>query len=698
MADGATTDFFQRQDDARRNTGRLLFLFGLAIFVLSVGTYVAIGAIWVGFDPQTAPLLEGGQLQMFDVGLAIAALLGTGVFIFLGSMFKTSNLKKGGSAVAETLGGTEVDSSAKDPQIRRLVNVVEEMSLASGVPVPRIYVLKNEPGINAFAAGYSTNDAAVAVTQGALDQLTRDELQGVIAHEFSHILNGDMRLNIQLIGVIHGILLMYLTGRVMLRLLFSGGSRRSGRRSRGGGGGGGGAIAAFALAGAVLALFGLGGLLCGRMIKSAVSRQREYLADAAAVQFTRNPDGLAGALKKIGGYSHGSRLQATEAEEVSHMCFGRVKRKWNASSWFSTHPPLEKRIRAIDPSFDGTYEVIKGPSKQRRVALDTSRVDVDRARALAGGSDSSSGAQGSMMAQGAAVAAMASASGPRRQMEFDVDVDEVVESVGTVSPDRLTYCASLLKEIPEPLMEARSNLMGAMAVVYTLLLDEDAEERKKQSRLLKKYAQPGIVEEAKRLWPAVGELNPELRLPLVDLLMPTLRRMTASQFQAFSAMVDRLIWADDKVILEEFVLEKVVLHHLEVALHDASRKVVQFHSWAALTRDVENVLSCLAHVGHDSEGAARTSFAEGLSKLPPKIGNRLEYRPPEAWTFSNISASLDRLSVSSPMIKKKVVEACAYCVMGDGEVVVEEAEMLRAICESLDVPLPPFIPKAAQRA
>ncbi len=685
-----STDFFQRQDDARRNTTRLIVLFGLAIMGLSAGTYIALAMIF-GYS--------GANVKLVDPFLAVVSLVGTAAFILLGSAYKTSALSKGGSAVAESLGAVEVDASSPDPLRRRLVNVVEEMSLASGVPVPRIYVLENEPGINAFAAGYTINDAAVAVTQGCLQQLTRDELQGVIAHEFSHVLNGDMRLNIRLIGVIHGILLMFFTGRILVRTLGMGRGRSS--SSRGGGG-----VAALAIGGLVLMIFGYAGVLCGRLIKSAVSRQREYLADAAAVQFTRNPAGLAGALKKIGGYTHGSKITAANAEEISHMCFGNVKDggfSSLSSKMMATHPKLEERIRRIDPSFDGNYVKLEAGSNAA-VAGNIAGVSAMAAGGGGGAQPASSGGGGAM-SQGTAVA-MASAATTRggndwstddRTLEYTVNADDVLQSVGEASPERLVYCATLLDEIPRPLMEARSNILGAIASVYTLLLDEDLEERRKQGQLLHKYCDPGVVDESRKLWPAVATLEQEFRLPLMDLLYPTLRRMTDDQFHNFSSMVDRLIMADGKVVLKEFIIQKVLMHRLELSLSEPKRKVVQFSAYAAVVGDMQFLLSCLADVGHDDINDAAASFDAGRDRIPAKYGQQIRFLPTDEWTFSQVGVALDRLATASPTIKKTVVDACAYCVMGDGVVTVEEIELLRAICESVDIPLPPFIPEATRR-
>ena len=696
MSERATTDFFERQDDARRKTGWLIFLFALAIVLLSGGMYLALG---IALNPEAVPLLaEAEQGAYFDVQLAILALICTSAFIAIGSLWKSSALKQGGATVAEELGGREVDSGASDPLERRLVNVVEEMALASGVPVPRIYVLENEPGINAFAAGFSMNDAAVAVTRGGLEQLTRDELQGVIAHEFSHILNGDMRLNIRLIGIVHGILLMYMTGRIMLHAT-------GGRRRRSSSGNNKGAAAILAI-GLIMMIFGLAGVLCGRLIKSAVSRQREYLADSAAVQFTRNPEGLAGALKKIGGFEHGSQLQSEQAEEVSHMCFEKSSSRGTLSKltgqMMSTHPPLEERIKAIDPSFNPDRGFKRLGADTKRAQLGSERGASAATSGLAAGAGASGGGGAAAQQRGGGGAAAQPRGGyewstPDRQLDYDMQADDVVNAVGETSPQRLVYCSTLLDEIPRPLMEARSSLMGAMAIVYTLLLDDDPAERQKQGESLQRYADPGVVEESRKLWTAVCRLDDEFRLPLMDLLVPTLRRMTKEQFQEFSAMVDRLIQADDRVSFHEFVLERVLLHRLEIAIYDADRSSVQNRSISKARRDIELVLSALAYVGHDDLNTATMAFDEGVQRLPKKIGGDVEFLSRDDWRFESVGAAMERLSVASPKIKKVFVDACAYCVMGDGQVVVEEVEMLRAICETLDVPLPPFIPEATRR-
>ena len=340
------TDFFTRQDAARRKTTRLVVLFVLAVLAIMVSIDLLLAAT-IGYASGGS---EGGRRDYWaiatDPWLVGLAVIGTLVVVGGGSLFKVAQLRGGGKVVAEELGGRLLHPDTSDPTEQQLQNVVQEMAIASGTPTPPVYLLDHEQGINAFAAGFTPSDAVIGITRGTAERLTRDELQGVVAHEFSHILNGDMRLNIRLIGILHGILIIGLLGYFVLRAsMFSGYRRRSSRDQ------GGGAMVLLAL-GAGLAAVGFFGTFFGNLIKAAVSRQREFLADASAVQFTRHPDGIAGALKKIAGFSAGSRVQSPNAPAASHMFFGRATGGF--SGMFSTHPPLEERIRRIDPSWDGT--------------------------------------------------------------------------------------------------------------------------------------------------------------------------------------------------------------------------------------------------------------------------------------------------------------------------------------------------------
>ena len=606
----------------------------------------------IGVDPEffVMPLLDEEVAFSFHPDLAAMALFATAAFIGGGIFLKMASVRDGGAAVAEGVGGVEVNAGAEDPQIRRYVNIVEEMSLASGVPVPRTFVLEDQLGINGFAAGFSINDAAIAVTAGALEHLNRDELQALVAHEFSHILHGDMKLNVRLIGILHGVMSIYTVGHTIVE----GASATANTTGRGvrtrqplnaGGINPLGLLIAFP--GAILMAIGFGGLLGSRLIKAGISRQREFLADASAIQYTRNPEALAGALKKIGGCTYGSVLQGAGAEEVSHMCFGEASSNW------LTHPPLEERIQAVDPTFnpDLGYRVLEvGEEKEPP------------------------------------------ASAPEEQESVGGVADEIVSMLGEATPESLIYCGLLLESIPEPLMEARGSLAGAVAASYLLLLDDDRQTRKAQAEIIQTETSPSVAREAQKLWPSIRKLDDELRLPLMDLLFPMLRQMTEEQEQEFMAVAERLIQVDDSVNFREFILERVVLHRLRAAGSDKKGRAAQFNSFSGVSRDLENILSAVAYVSSEDPAHIKQAFVVGRECFPPVVAKKLEFRERSRWTFEQIGASLERLAASSPAIKRATIDACAHSAMSDGEVVAAEAQILRAICDHLDAPLPPLMP------
>ena len=339
-------DFFAQQEKTRKKTKWLVIYFILAVAAMIVAIYIASLLIFSGVQLHQHRFNdEQPQFDLWNPQIFLGVALGTIAVILIGSSYKTMALAAGGSAVSEMMGARLVSANTTDPDERKLLNVVEEMAIASGVPVPQVYVMDDENGINAFAAGHKPGDATVTVTRGCMKLLSRDELQGVIGHEFSHILNGDMRLNLRLMGTIFGILCLAIIGRILLQ------TARGGGRSRG--------QNPLPILGLALLIIGYIGVFFGRLIQAAVSRQREFLADASSVQFTRNPNGITGALKKIGGLGeNGSRLAHARSEELSHMFFSN-----GISEAFigllETHPPLDERIRAFDPNFDGKFPYVR---------------------------------------------------------------------------------------------------------------------------------------------------------------------------------------------------------------------------------------------------------------------------------------------------------------------------------------------------
>lgn len=640
MASVGTMDFFTSQEVARRKTSVLIFYYVLAVIFIMVGVYLAFAATFIGVKAKTGT--EFSVKQLWNPEIFLWVIGGTVLIVLGGSAYKISSLSGGGASVAEMLGGRPINANTRNADEKKVLNIVEEMAIASGTPVPRIFLLENETAINAFAAGFAPSNAVIAVTRGCIKQLSRDELQGVIAHEFSHILNGDMRLNIRLIGVLHGILIIGLVGFWIFRISLYSGSFRS-RNGKGN-------KIPIVLLGLLVMIIGYIGVFFGKLIKSAVSRQREFLADASAVQFTRNPDGIGGALKKIGGFSGGSKLQTTHAEEASHFFFANGL----ASSFISlmaTHPPLQERIRRIDPSFSG-----------------------DVKSAARGGAAPAAGAAGF-------------AGAPSRNA---VQPEQVVSSVGAPQAEHLDYAAQLISAIPGKLMESVREPFGARAVVYSLLLNKETKPRKIQLQRLAEHADEVVYRETGKMIPLIENIGPELRLPLLDLSIATLKELSPSQYEAFHTNVNCLVEADEQIDLFEFTLQRMITGHLEPVFKKVKPPPIKYHDIGQVLNDCMALLSCLAYWGTDDMADAESAFAKGAEKI--QRGGIGVIKPTDQCGLDTLLTALDKLKNASPAIKKRLINACTGCIAMDGKVTIEEAEVLRSIGDSLDCPIPPFLP------
>ena len=644
-------DFFERQDKARKNTKLLVFYFGLAVILIVASIYLVSLFVFHG----AANYKHRGyavEFSLWNPTLFFYAAGGTLAVIVCGSLFKTMQLSAGGSAVAESLGGRLVDVTTNDPDERKLLNVIEEMAIASGVPVPKVYVMDGEQGINAFAAGHNINDAAIGVTRGCITTLKRDELQGVIGHEFSHILNGDMRINLRLMGIIFGIMCLAVIGRQLLN------ARSGDSRDRN----------ALPLLGIVLLILGWVGVFFGQLIQAAVSRQREFLADASAVQFTRNPDGLSGALQKIGAAHHGSQIENEHAAEASHMFFGNAM-KSSLFNAFATHPPLEERIRAINPNWDGTFpqagddheveELLTRKSKARPSAMPTIIPGLPTG------------------VTGTAAAAML------------IQADSVMPNVGNPTPQHLRYAVEFRESLSENIRNSARDPHGACALLYALLLSEDQGQREAQLQELAKLTNATLPAQIVALWPEVSAIAQHARLPLVNLAIPALRQLGAAEFNSFSQTLKWLIESDEQIVLFEFVLSKIIHRQVESHFTRARPAATQFYTIKPLAPDCERLLSALAHTGQRDPQDITKAFQTGVPFV--RAGVPMVLLPQNACGLSEINESLDRLALAVPQIKKNILEACVRVVGADGVIQENEAELLRGIAESLDCPLPPFI-------
>ncbi|MQM30190.1 MAG: heat-shock protein HtpX, partial [Candidatus Accumulibacter phosphatis] len=517
-------NFFESQERVRKNTTLLVVLFALAVVALIVMANVLVMLVF-GFISSTQ--LRDGQALIRQMDWATFAAVGAGVcaVVLAGSLYKMIALSAGGKIVAESLGGQLLAQNSQDLNQRKLLNVVEEMAIASGTPVPPVYLLADEPGINAFAAGFSPRDAVIGVTQGAIERLNREQLQGVIAHEFSHIFNGDMRLNIRLMGVLNGILVLGIIGYFLLRAAPFSGRRRGNDK-------GGAGILALALG---LMAIGFAGTFFGNLIKAAVSRQREYLADASAVQFTRNPNGIAGALKKIGGLAYGSSVRSPGAAAASHAFF--AKGISGFTQWLSaTHPPLEKRIRRIDPQWDGLFDVSESPAEsaiERESGIENAAQHASARKRV--------GSVGTMAAGSVAAELMA-----------------VMAQVGQPQPQAVDYARALLAELPAPIQDAAREPYGARALVYGLLLDKGEAVRTRQLNQLQAYADPDVFALTRALMLPLDTLDVRFRLPIIDIAMPALKQLSAAQYRSFKGNLLALIAMDARVDLMEWSLQKIL--------------------------------------------------------------------------------------------------------------------------------------------
>ncbi len=651
-------DFFEHQEQARRKTGRLVLMFIAAVIGIIAMVYLVVAIAYLYLNGNQPPGQGPAPTLWHPVLLLV---VGTAVIfiVSMSSFVKISQLSAGGRVVAESLNGRLLDSGTNDPDERKLLNVVEEMAIASGVPVPDVYVMDREQGINAFAAGFSKDDAVIGVTRGCMQLLNRDELQGVIAHEFSHILNGDMRLNIRLIGVLFGILVIGLIGRMVLSNMYYAGGGRSRSSSKDNG------SAALAILGVALALMVIGfvGYFFGSLIKAAVSRQREFLADASAVQFTRYPDGIAGALKKIGGHSYGSKVADPHADEVSHMFFGQGVTSWMGGLG-ATHPPLDQRIRRIQPSWDGRYTEPE-PSKTSGMAksrdTQASREAV-RKRALA-----------ALAAMGAGAAI------------------DVAQHVGRPTEAHVEQARQIIDDIPDVVKQAAQSSLGACAVIYGLLISQDEAIRQKQEALIRESAEPASVTEALRLYKHVREMERSAWLPALDLAMPALHNLSAKQYEAFKRCVLGLIQADGRMDLFEWMLGKVMLNRLAPVFESGKRRRARakYYALRPVLQPLTVLMSTLAHFGSREYESAQKAYETGMRYLP------FEPKPAmldaEACGLHELDGALEQLKLIGPREMRAVINACAACIKSDREVTISEAELFRAVCDSLGCPMPPIV-------
>jgi Zn-dependent protease with chaperone function len=657
--------FFEHQQLARRNTRVMVFFFLLAVLAIVATVDLVVGAVYLWnmtvHVPRGAP--PPGLAQLFalvPVHVYVWGAIFTGGVIFFVSLVNMAKLSEGGAAVARMVGARRVAPDSRDPLERRLVNVIEEMAIASGVRVPAAYVMDRERGINAFAAGWDVSGSVIAVTRGTLETLTRDELQGVIGHEFSHILNGDMRLNIRMLGVLAGIVFIGSIGSFLMR------NSRGSRDSRG--------AAALVAIGLALLVIGYVGLFFARMIKAKVSREREFFADASSVQFTRNPDGIAGALDQIRASGAGAAISTRHAEELSHMFFGESVRL-GLGGLFDTHPPLEERIERVHPGF---------------------RPSSYRSRRPPPGSDAGSGA-GAPTASPPPQAAAGFADAPVQEgrrpgdlgTEWGRSASDSAKLVGTLSAGTVDYAARLLASLPPELRASLREPDGACAALIALLLAPAEDVMEKQLQALEAAGMAALAARARDAVAYTRRLGPVFQLPVVDLALPALKSASDAARLELLAAFQAVIYADRRITLHEFV----VLTLVRQQLGPKGKPAVGTKKLADLREQAGLLLLLMAHAGTraDASGARQAELEAALAAGAKEMGLAPPPAPTAALTLDAVAAALQALKTLAPLQKALLVKGLFAAVTADGAIRVAEAELMRLAGAVLDCPLPPLI-------
>lgn len=609
-------NFFQAQKKARNNTRLLTALFIGAVLSLVILTNLLVLVFFVDTAPNLS-IIE--QIRYAPTQLWLYTSLGVIGLIAVASGFKFLALQGGGKAVAESLGGLLIHQNTRDPQQRQLLNVVEEMAIAAGMPVPPVYLIR-ENSINAFAAGFGIHDAVIGINQGTIDLLNRQELQGVVAHEFSHILNGDMRINLRIIALLNGILILGIIGGGIMR-----GSMFSRSRERG----------ALIALGIGLLVIGYGGTFFGQLIKAAVSRQREYLADASAVQFTRSSQGIANALKKIGAHSSGSLINSPQADENSHLFFGAIK---SFSNMMATHPPLDARIKALDPNYK--------PSKTTDRAASTS---VNGASGFAGNS---------------ANAGISQLSGNAN----------------------LPVAKQMIESADAALNQASHDTFEARALVYAMLLSADDRVRAEQMQLIEQLAEPGVPHIVPTMLERIRQQSQQKKLLHLDQAMPTLKEMSHPQYQRFYDLTAKLIVADQAVDIFEWVIHRVITQELYAHFVQPFRSSGRIKRGRKVDKPVRMILSLLATVGSENNDLRHLAYRRGMNHW----GSDLAMAQLQHFDYQGLNQSLEYLRELNTDLKQRFIDACAAVVFADDKMTADEFALVKGIAITLECPMPPI--------
>jgi Zn-dependent protease with chaperone function/uncharacterized tellurite resistance protein B-like protein len=679
----APKNFFQRQEEARASSLRLIPLFLFAIAGVVVAVYVVftvIAFVTGGFIHFWRGVFQDGltyDFPFWEADRAIVIALIVLVLFLYNSIRKTLQLREGGRAVAALLGAKRINPGAEDPQKRRLLNVVEEMSIASGVPVPDVYVLEREPSINAFVAGHSIDDMIVGATGGAMKYLSRDELQGIIAHEYSHIFNGDMALKMRLMGWVHGLFAVTAIADWVMDRRNASFDREFANTGEVKLYGGQMFMDIFiSIVGFILSFIGWHGAVFGRMIKAAVSRQREHLADAAAVQYTRYPEGLAGAFEKVQKWPDGAKVICPHAEEASHMFFADALQGDQFFLFLSTHPPIGERINRVRNMMG------RAPSQAEIAKKETEAMRLEESKQPAPKPKT----KDSITVQRPPILQQLSTDLPLPPVV--TPATEALAQVGMPMAEHLVFATKLLESLPEELKSAAHDTERAKALMFALLLSSDPGVRTMQLESVKQAENETAITQTTHLHELVAKLPAHARIPLVELALPALRGMSAEAYRAFDQLVRKLVMADQELDVFEFALQHILRRHLGAHFLGRSSPDIRYHTVKALAGDVSVLLSALASVGQLAW--RQEAFDKGVKSIN-STQFTLRLLPADQCSLNTLEAALNNIREAGPSVKRTILQASVEVVAADNQIHPAEGELLRAVADALDCPMPPLV-------
>ena len=676
-------DFFELQDKAHTKTRTLVIYFLLAIICIVLAINVAV---W--FAGITAGMFA---MPLSDWPYSSYSWLTTGavlIVIFFASVIQSARLSSGGSAVAKMVGARHIKNTSRNTLERRLLNVVEEMSIASGMPMPTVYVMDEEQAINAFVAGLKPSMTALVVTRGCLEKLSRNELQGVVGHEFSHIFNSDMSINVRLIGILAGILFVGQMGYFLMRLLGRSGGFRSSRGSKNNSGN----ILLFVLVlGATLFAVGYIGLFFGRLIKASISRQREYLADASSVQFTRDVDGIADALVHIQQDANHGLLQNSHAEDMSHMCF-QMPIKMSFSGLLATHPPIEDRVRALNPNYDFTQRKFTNTQNRAQNNVDNHRdkephfnqsQTATQNFATTAGFASQSDADFSSSKINSATSAVISS----KHLPQQATADHLVASIGKPTDDNLKSAEIILNKIPQTIwQQSITDIKHSQLLIFSLLVHAEPDDWNTLKTFFKNKLTEQDFQQLVKWTEALLPLKGWIRLPLFNHVIPTLQLMTSDEKNNFFQDVLAIIKNNKTINLSEYLIYALLKHRLEPVV-----KRSRINSLKKIKTELEYLFATLVQASHTDPLTARQQFQSIMRQFALGEVSHINL---ENFDPVIVHGALLQISRLPPLLQKVVIQAMADCALWDKKVSIDEDELIRTVCDYLDAPVPVLIPES----